>query len=427
MNQKKTIKGISQKQLFVLTALILLVPLSYLHPHSRLMSIYMALPVIGIAYCLISGQWPIGNSSRRTFGALAGYFLLVVIFYFFLSRFMGGRIIWKEVIQSYYFLSAIAIIFSFMRSVIQSIARKVSNLVMPSRWKKPVYYFLYMFIWLFLVFPYCLATFTIHKPKVGDRLNPKTTLGLSYKDVTLDAEDGMKIKGWFIPSQQSDKGVVIAHGLGANKSNFMGLASLWHEMGFNVIIFDFRGHGMSSGHTISMGYRERLDIKAAVNYLVENPKVNPKKIVGYGVSFGAASLLHAASEDPRIKSVIIDSCFADVHTMAGQLLKKMHIPPLLRDPIIRIGLEIIDFELGFKMRENMPKQIIGQVNRPILIIHGINDPLVPPSESEKLFKAARQPKKLLLLSVPGHYGTFYDQEYRRAIEEFLQKNQSLNL
>jgi fermentation-respiration switch protein FrsA (DUF1100 family) len=231
------------------------------------------------------------------------------------------------------------------------------------------------------------------------------------------------LSGWFVPSVRSYKSVIIGHGLGVNKSNFIELVSLWNKLGYNVLIFDFRGHGDSQGHTVSFGFREKEDIIAAVNYLCTRKDIDPNKIIGYGVSFGAVAMIRAAAEDSRIKVLIVDSPFAEVNTMANKILDRMYIVPnFVRKPLIEIGLAIASLDLGFNIRKcSSLKFIPGLRNQPVLIIHAKQDTLIPCTESEKLFKLAPEPKKLYLVDSNGHYSTLMDSNYTTVLNNFLRE------
>ncbi len=277
----------------------------------------------------------------------------------------------------------------------------------------------YIFLFIVMV-PFFLAMTSIHRIKIKDAFNPKTELGITYEDVSLKTKDGLNIKGWFVPAD-SDKAVIIAHGLGANKSNFIGTVDMWHQLNFNVLIFDFRGHGMSDGHTVTFGYKERLDVMIGLEYLMKSKKFLPEKIVGYGVSFGGAAMIHAANEMRVFHKIIIDSSFASLDDMADTIVDgESIIPVFCRKMFKEMGLFFIRLDVGFDIREHSPENVVGRLaGTPMLFIHGKGDPLINWEQTQRLYEKAGGPKKVVFLETQGHFGTMNDASYVDIIRGFV--------
>ena len=110
--------------------------------------------------------------------------------------------------------------------------------------------------------------------------------------------------------------------------------------------------------------------------------------------------------------------------MARKIVDRMIIiPPFIRETIAYLGVSVVKLELGFNINNHLPKDAITRFkSQPVLIIHGRNDPLIPFSESEKLFKNAIEPKEFYTIDAFGHYATFYDPEYVSTIKSFLLRN-----
>ncbi len=124
------------------------------------------------------------------------------------------------------------------------------------------------------------------------------SLGLLYKNISFTSEDGTILLGWFIPSLKADDilaegdkaltrkrpGVVLCHDFGANRDQLLALASTLNREGIEVLLFDFRGSGLSEGKPRSFGLYEQEDVTAAVHYLAEQPTVDSSKIsvIGQG-------------------------------------------------------------------------------------------------------------------------------------------------
>ena len=336
-----------------------------------------------------------------------------------ISKMMGGGGSWAEGLYYGWFLVGLFTILQIFKKILSGVLNKLilwPALPVRAVLIKVIYY---VIIFIFVV-PFFLSMTSVHRCKVGDALNPKTALGLNYEDVSWKTSDGLTIKGWFIPAG-SDKAVLIAHGLGANKSNFIGTVELWHRLGFNVLIFDFRGHGESDGHTVTFGWRERLDIIGGWNYLNHVKKFTSTKIIGYGVSFGGAALIHAANQIHGFNKLIIDSSFADLDDMAAHIIEGEPIVPVfLRGAFKEMGLFFMRVDIGFDIREKSPEKTIGDLDgTPLLFIHGKGDPLISYAQSQRLYSRAGQPKQLFILNTQGHFGTINDPTYPEIIMSFL--------
>src|ERR1700744_1053859 len=104
------------------------------------------------------------------------------------------------------------------------------------------------------------------------------------------------VSGWWIPPEnsrgrhvQSDKTILICHGITSNKAIQLSLSRGFVPHGYNVLIFDFRAHGESGGQITSFGDVERRDVLGAVRYLQEHRTPSAQHIYGVGESMGAAA------------------------------------------------------------------------------------------------------------------------------------------
>ncbi len=206
----------------------------------------------------------------------------------------------------------------------------------------------------------------------------------------LTADDGARIAGWYIPAGNSSgptaPTVVLAHAEGANKSEMLEWADPLHGT-YNLLIFDFRNHGQSSGEVTTMGVREVGDLRAALDWLEE--KKRPTSIAVLGVSMGGAAAINEAAGDPRVAAVIVDSTYA---TMANALQARLDrdgyplsIPgawSILLGGLLRTGEDMSSVD---------PVQAIGRYGeRPVLIIAAGSDDGVGPNDATELVTAAQQ-------------------------------------
>jgi pimeloyl-ACP methyl ester carboxylesterase len=351
---------------------------------------------------------------------LAGCLALAYFMLQKLCRIMGGRCEVGEMMFYGWMLFAFFAVVQIIKKPLEIGLRRLIRFPASEKVRNAVVKPAHFIIMLLIVIPFFLAMTSIHRAKVGDAFDPKMMMGVDYEDVVLRTQDGLKIKGWFVPSD-SDKAVMIAHGLGANKSNFIGTVDMWHQLGYNVLIFDFRGHGRSDGHTVTFGYKERFDVMAGLKYLTEEKRFPPERIIGYGVSFGGAAMIHAARETKGFSKIIIDSSFASLDDMADAIIAQQFIVPAFCSKLIKeLGLFFIRVDVGFDIREHSPGDIVGELTgTPILFIHGKGDPLINWRQTGLLYEKAGDPKQVVFLETQGHFGTINDGEYVNTIRRFV--------
>lgn len=272
---------------------------------------------------------------------------------------------------------------------------------------------------LVLFVPYVFVAGNAHRVKVLSPDNPRQSLHLPYQEVTFPtAVDGLPLRGWFIAAPHPRGTVLLVHGVGASKADLLAIAGFLHQTGCQVFLFDLRGHGDSPGHTTSFGYYEARDVRGAMEYLQRRGDAGP--VVGYAFSMGGASLLQAMPYLSAMKGVILDSSFADLTSMARSRFA------WLPEPIQRGLLAAIAcwtrVELGAPLADIAPVRDIGLIApRPVLIIHGTSDEVIPYHQSQILFQAARPPKQLWLVPGVRHVAAYTDanEEYERRVRQLL--------
>jgi len=101
--------------------------------------------------------------------------------------------------------------------------------------------------------------------------------------LTLVSRRLLNLAGWFFPLNNNRGTVLACHGVGANRADILEFIVILQDAGFQVLCFDFRGHGESDGHTVSYGFRERQDVLGAWDHLMTRPDVDPNRIYGFGL------------------------------------------------------------------------------------------------------------------------------------------------
>lgn len=204
--------------------------------------------------------------------------------------------------------------------------------------------------------------------------------GLDYRDLGLETDDGERLHGWWVPTAAQRLGhVLLCHGNAGNVGDRVLHAALLTAAGFDVLLFDYRGYGRSSGRPSETGtYR---DARAALTCLLEQPGVDPARIFYLGESLGGAVALDLALEHPPAGLVLL-SGFTGVRELGA-----------LHYPFVPAALIPDAYPALRRIRE---------LHAPLLVLHGDRDDIVPLSHGEALLDAASEPKHMHVFPGLGH-------------------------
>lgn len=201
---------------------------------------------------------------------------------------------------------------------------------------------------------------------------------LNFKDdasiIKLNTPTDEKISAKFFKNEKADFTILFSHG---NAEDIFTSTPFFQELskaGFNVLAYDYRGYGTSDGKPSEKNAYE--DIETAYNYLINEQKIAPEKIIIHGRSLGGAVSIDLAARK-KCGALIVESSFVS----AFRVMTRIPIFP-------------------FDKFESIHK--IGSVKCPALFIHGTNDSLIPFRHGEKLFMAANEPKTFYAVENAGH-------------------------
>lgn len=227
------------------------------------------------------------------------------------------------------------------------------------------------------------GVFLVYLPtRLGKALHVPLTaspadVGLAFEDVDVPVPDeGLTLRGWWMPVGGDGAAVLFVHGGNANKEDtyFGGLD--WYAAlvarGHPVLAFDLRNHG-ASDHTpsgrLGMGLEEHRDVSAALSVLAE--RAPGRLLVGSGVSMGGAALLEAAARDPRLAAlVLVDPLLDPRSATLGALHAMLGLPEALLAPTAWSAASF--FGLG---RGPTPLETGASLRLPILLIQDPDDPV----------------------------------------------------
>jgi dipeptidyl aminopeptidase/acylaminoacyl peptidase len=243
---------------------------------------------------------------------------------------------------------------------------------------------------------------------VAERLTRPTNhpLAIDPHRVSGDAEawstrttDGVTLRGWYLPTSEHRNLLVLVHGMW---SSWLEMASLGHDLhvrGFDVLLFDLRGHGQSDPSRLYMGRRERADIRAVMTW-ANQLGFSDDRIGWLGYSMGGSTVLMEAALNPRIQVVVLDSPYGDLPQLLKTQLSKHSGLPAWFNPGILLAARWI---YGVRTDDLVPiRSARAWGGRPLLLIHGESDTLVPVSQAYALATAAGDTCETLTLPGVDH-------------------------
>lgn len=230
---------------------------------------------------------------------------------------------------------------------------------------------------------------------------------LNYQDVWIPvqvrADRFEALHGWWIPAEQDDSPVMLylhhnAINIGANVSQ----ALQFHELGYTVLLFDYRGFGQSKGQFPheSQVYE---DAQAAWDYLTQERSIAPSQIVIYGHSIGGAIAIDLAVKQPDAAALIVQSSFTS-----------------MRDMTKRFGLYwLLPIELLLRQRfESLTK--MESVQMPVMVLTGTADVQIPVAMGEQLYNAAPEMKQFIAIKGGGH-DNHLEPQYKQLVQQFIEQ------
>jgi fermentation-respiration switch protein FrsA (DUF1100 family) len=246
-----------------------------------------------------------------------------------------------------------------------------------------------------VIFVYSIQDQMLYSPSRAMRGTPEQ-VGLEYQSLRIVTKDQEQIAGWFIPG--GEKTVLYFHGNGDNISGRLSHAKLWHDLGFSMLLIDYRGYGESTGEPIEVGLY--TDALAAWEYLTIERGIPAEQIVVVGESLGGGVATWLSSHRPNA-GLILDATFTSVPDVAARQYPWLPVRLLSRNHFRSIDR-------------------IEDIHTPILILHSREDRLIPFEHGQRLYEKANEPKTFVELRGPHASGLGGDPEtYRTAIENFV--------
>lgn len=150
-----------------------------------------------------------------------------------------------------------------------------------------------------------------HPPRQPPDVPALTSVVVPVDEITFEATDAVRLSGWILRGRPDMPFVVLCHDRAGRKGALLDLAVRLQKSGFNLLVFDFRGHGASGGRSTTLGIGEQRDVLGAVDYLESLEEVDARRVGVYGVGMGAHAAVLAATSRPAISVLVLDGLYPD--------------------------------------------------------------------------------------------------------------------
>lgn len=243
-------------------------------------------------------------------------------------------------------------------------------------------------------------------------------LSLPSVEVTFPNRTGRQLRGWFLPNDRSDAGVVLVNGNTGNMSYHLLYAAILWRAGFNVLLFDYQGFGRSQGRASLLSLAD--DGRAALGFLRAQPEVDPQRVGLFGISLGSVVALAVAAQCPgQVAAVAAEAPYDPRRQLARMLVRRRKYKPW----VARLAARLIS---GFAVPPHFrPLENVERLTGiPVFFLHGVDDRLLPAETSLRLFLRAPGPKRLWLPERTGHSPELLvtqDGEYQAQIVSFFRQ------
>jgi uncharacterized protein len=233
--------------------------------------------------------------------------------------------------------------------------------------------------------------------------SPFETQVEGYEEITLLTADGLRLSGWWLPQPTSQRVVIGLAGHRSSKSDLLGIGSGLWRAGNNVLLFDWRSRGQSDVAQHSLAYYELRDAEAAVAYALK--RLPTARIGLMGFSMGASVALLLGAREPRIAAIAADSPFTGIAEVVAHGAAQLRLPPQL---VVPMADRLTSWRYGYRFGAVRPIEAVAAISpRPLLLIHGAADSLIPVSHAHELFDAAREPKQCWIVEGAEHCGAYF--------------------
>jgi hypothetical protein len=242
---------------------------------------------------------------------------------------------------------------------------------------------------------------------------PTAHLGAAHEDVQFETSDGLRLKGWYIPSRNG-AAVISFPGRASSQERAKVLA----RHGYGVLLFDRRGEGESEGDPNTFGWQGERDIHAAVAFLQRRPDVEPQRIGGIGLSVGGEMMIHAAAESKALKAIVSEGA-------SGRSVRDVAVTP--DSPWQELVGNGVATAATALFTDNLPpatlKSLVPKIHGAVFFVYGERGQPAERPANTAFYAVAHEPKAIWEAPGSGHIGGLdaSPREYERRVVAFFDR------
>lgn len=242
---------------------------------------------------------------------------------------------------------------------------------------------------------------------------------MEKRDYEVKSFDGYVLHAQLLPDPAAgDRYIILSHGYTDNRLGSLKYARMYLELGFNVIIYDLRGHGLNAPAYCTYSAREARDLDALVRDT--RARYGGIRLLGlHGESLGAATTVAALKYRPQVDFAVADCGFSEIGSILRAGLRGMHLPGWL----LNVAGVFSKMRCGYAFSEMRPIDSLAGNEVPVLFIHGDADGFIPYSHSADMCRAAGDKGELRLIPGAKHAASIFTdpENYRKYVEDFIAK------
>jgi pimeloyl-ACP methyl ester carboxylesterase len=233
--------------------------------------------------------------------------------------------------------------------------------------------------------------------------------GLDATTMWIDGPNGKRLHAWWIPTEGTAPAVIVMHGWGGTSADMLPIGPGLHNSGFHTLFVDARKHGRSDNEDFMSMPRFAEDIEAAIRIMHERSDVTAVGVIGHSV--GASAAIYAAAGETPPDALVAVASFAH----PGEMMNDNFPFPA---PVTWAILQIVERMIGHRYDEIAPRNRIGDVTVPVMLMHGEEDTVIPVTDSMELH--GRLPGSELIIVPDGTHSDLEPFEpYFEEVDSFL--------
>ncbi|MFW5861268.1 MAG: alpha/beta hydrolase [Spirochaetota bacterium] len=244
-------------------------------------------------------------------------------------------------------------------------------------------------------------------------------LQVPFENICFTTTDDVTLRGWWMNGSTGSV-VIGCSGRDGTKADLIGIGTAIWRSGHSVLLFDCRDRGESDSAPRTLGYSEQLDVEAATRYAKGRMPGAPMGMLGF--SMGAALAIMAAAGNGHIRAVVADSPYASLYELVRDRLRSSRIPAAPVMPVVNLFNRLL---YGYNLHDVNPSRDVKKISpRPILLIHGELDSVIPVSSVQQVYRKAGDPKELWISQKADHCGTYFmdRQAYMERVAGFFTRH-----